>query len=144
MSDNNFYDNNDTQYTQAPEEGYTQAPETTINGEPYTAEPVNYDSGKGQGNGFGIASMVCGILSIVACCIDFAPFILGVVAIVLGIIQIVKNEKKGMAIAGIVCGVVGIVLYALILVAGFAMLGAMGLTGNESPEEILEKFQMYQ
>ena len=37
--------------------------------------------------------------------------ILGIIAVVLGIVQIVKNEKKGMAIVGIVCGAVGLALY---------------------------------
>lgn len=79
----------------------------------------NRTSGKGQETGLGIASMVCGIISIPAICItDFGiifSFILGVVAVVLGIVQLVKNEKKGMAIAGIVCGSVGILICAVVI-----------------------------
>ena len=77
---------------------------------------------KGTGTGFGIASLVLGILSVFtfACCINY---ILAVLAIIFGIVQIVKNEKKGLAIAGIVMGVISIILAILftIGVAGIAM-----------------------
>lgn len=154
--ENNIYGNNneETQYTQAPEPDYTQAPETTVNGEVYTSGTTNYGSGKGQGKGLGIASMVCGILSILTiCCMAVVPFfvcapvVLGIVAVVLGIIQIVKNESKGMAIAGIICGIVGILIFIAVLViglAGMAMLGEMGLDGTESYEEILNMLETYE
>jgi len=154
--ENNIYENNnDTQYTQAPEPeynqapetGYTSIPETTINGQPYTGEPMNYTSGKGQGKGLGIASMVCGIVSIIGCCIPYAPLVLGIAAIVLGIIQIVKNESKGMAIAGIICGAVGIIVFVATLalgLAGLAFMNELGIDGTETPEEILNQLEMYQ
>lgn len=64
---------------------------------------------KGTGTGFGIASLVLGILSVFtfACCINY---ILAVLAIIFGIVQIVKNEKKGLAIGGIITAVISIVL----------------------------------
>lgn len=65
--------------------------------------------GTGTGTGFGIASLVLGILSVFtfACCINY---ILAVLAIIFGIVQIVKNEKKGLAIGGIITAVISIVL----------------------------------
>ena len=64
---------------------------------------------KGTGTGFGIASLVLGILSVFtfACCINY---ILAVPAIIFGIVQMVKNEKKGLAIGGIITAVISIVL----------------------------------
>ena len=64
---------------------------------------------KGTGTGFGIASLVLGILSVFtfACCINY---ILAVLAIIFGIVQIVKKEKKGLAIGGIITAVISIVL----------------------------------
>lgn len=77
----------------------------------------DYTSEKGESQGLGIAAMVCGILAIVTiCCIPYGPIILGIAAIVLGIVQIVKNQKKGMAIAGIVCGGLGLVAYIAVIV----------------------------
>lgn len=74
---------------------------------------------KGDGKGLGIASMVLGILAVLtfAFCINY---ILAVIAIVLGIVQIVKNEKKGMAIVGIVTSVISIIL-SIVLWVGMLM-----------------------
>ncbi len=125
MSDeNNTFENNGTSET-----NYSNQAQPTGN---------DYSSGKGQGTGLGIASMVCGILSIVTiCCLPYAPIVLGIVAIVLGIVQIVKNEKKGMAIAGIVCGAVGLIGYILILAIGAYALSS-GLY-----DEIMSQYSQY-
>lgn len=62
--------------------------------------------------GISIASMVCGILSLLCCCISGFVFVLSIAAIVLGIISI-KNtyEGKAMAIAGIVTGTISIIFW---------------------------------
>lgn len=64
---------------------------------------------KGDGIGFGLAAMILGILSLFlfACCINY---IMAVLAIVFGIVQLVKSSKKGMAIAGIITGAISIIL----------------------------------
>lgn len=103
MSEN---DDNNMQYTQAPDDG----PE-------YEGEVQDYNnSGKGQGTGFGIASLVLGIVSIVVCCIWYISIPAGILAIVFGIMQIVKNEKRGMAIAGIICSAVGVIASIVVLI----------------------------
>lgn len=63
-----------------------------------------------QGQGFGIASMVLGIISLVLFC-TCINFLLGLLALIFGIIQIVRYEKKGLAIAGIVTSAVSFVLF---------------------------------
>lgn len=69
----------------------------------------------------GIIGMVCGIMSLLCCCIPWLGFILSVGAIVLGIISMKKGERgKGMAIAGLVCGIIGVIIAAGILIfSGF-------------------------
>ena len=98
----------------ADQTAYQQA----YNGQQYYGQA----QGKGTGTGFGIASLVLGIISIFtfACCINY---LLALLAIIFGIVQIVKNEKKGLAIAGIVMGVISIILAILftIGVVGIAM-----------------------
>ena len=120
MSDvNNTFDNNDQQINEGQ-----QNPNYSYGNQPSWEQ--NYGSGKGQGTGLGIASMVCGILSIVLICstyvglpiLTYAAPVCCIVAIVLGIVQIVKNESKGMAIAGIVCGAVGLLIFVALILIG--------------------------
>jgi hypothetical protein len=79
--------------------------------------------------GFAIASLVCGLLF----WLGFPGFILSILAIVFGIIQL-KNIKKtpgqyggrGMAIAGLILGIIGIVVFlVLTLVLGLLFAGSM-------------------
>ena len=64
---------------------------------------------KGDGVALGVASMVMGIISVLMFC-TCINFPLSIVAIILGIIQIVKNKEKGYAIAGIITSAISIVL----------------------------------
>src|SRR5262245_8911202 len=70
-------------------------------------------------NGFSVASLVLGILTLVLFFTIWLPWLLGVLAIVFGAIGISKAGKgagqRGMAIAGLVCGAVGVVLSLLFL-----------------------------
>src|SRR5687768_4592912 len=81
-------------------------------GSNYPAAPGGYAIQKKE-QGLAIASLVCGILSIVLCCSVFT----GVPAIVLGIMAINKEKNdpgryggKGMAIGGIATGAVSILI----------------------------------
>lgn len=75
--------------------------------------------------GMAIASMVCGILSILLCCWWIGSVILSIVAVTLGIIAIVKAMPgKGMAIAGIITGAVGVLLTILFVV--LVVIGSLG------------------
>jgi hypothetical protein len=61
--------------------------------------------------GYGIASMVCGILSMLCCCIRAVPLILAIAAIALAVVETVREKKmSGFAIAGIVTGAIGLIL----------------------------------
>ena len=64
---------------------------------------------KKQGQGFGIASLVLGILALVLFCTCINVFF-GILSLIFGIIQIVRYEKKGLAIGGIVTSVISVIL----------------------------------
>ncbi|WP_374985602.1 DUF4190 domain-containing protein [Streptomyces fradiae] len=88
--------------------------------------------GPGPANGLGIAAMVIGIVSLVMCWAYGLGIVLGVLALVFGIIgrkRVQRGEANnaGMATAGIVTGVIGIVL-------GVVILGAMIWAIVESTE----------
>lgn len=69
-------------------------------------------------NGFSIASMVLGIVSIIfACCFWPLSFVTGIVGLVLGILSVKQNRAgKGMAIAGIIMCAVAIVLAIVVVI----------------------------
>jgi hypothetical protein len=87
---------------------------------------------KGGGNiGFAIASMICGIFSIVCCCFTLFSAVLAVAAVVLGIVTLCfKYDGKGMAIAGIATGGVGLVI----------VIFSMVLSGTAAYNELMYDF----
>ncbi len=92
-----------------------------------------------------VAALVLGILSVVLnFIIGWIPvvgqiicIILGVLAIVLGVLGMKKQpEKKGMATAGLVLGIVGVVWAAIALIACVGALGAAATVGDELMREL--------
>ena len=77
-----------------------------------------YYGQQNQSYGFGVASLVCGILALISCCIWCTCVPLGVLSIVFGVLQLQKGTAKGMAIAGIICSVVGILLLIVLTIYG--------------------------
>ncbi len=62
-------------------------------------------------NTYGIVSLVTGIISVTCCCTSILGLILGIFAIVFGIISLNKKEaNKGFVIAGIVMGSIAVLL----------------------------------
>lgn len=64
---------------------------------------------KGDGAAFGVASMVLGIVSLLLFC-TCGNFLTGILAIIFGIIQLVKNKDKAFAVTGIITAVISMVL----------------------------------
>lgn len=81
-------------------------------------QPYNGPDYRPPSMGLGIASMVCGILALISCCLWCTCVPLAIVSIVLGILQIQKGAGKGMAIAGIVCSSIALVLLIALTVWG--------------------------
>lgn len=126
--------------------GYTQNDysqnNSTYNNPMYSSNQNQYysteDTGKVTGGNIGvsIASLICGIFSIVCCCATYFALVLAIAAITLGIIAIVKKyDGQGMAIAGIATGGVGIVLFILTFIVAFTSYGTSSIM-----EEFINEF----
>lgn len=72
------------------------------------------------GEGFGIASMVLGIVSVIcSCCFYYIALPCAIIGVAFGAISIKKGGSgKGMGIAGLVCSIVGLVPAIITLVIG--------------------------
>lgn len=103
-------DPNQVNYTPvAPEHTNNyQQPRPPING-PYNGYQAVTPNN--EGIGFGIASLVLGIVSLISCCIiPFIGVIPSIAAIIFGVLGLKYPSSKGMSIAGIVLGGIGIAL----------------------------------
>ena len=102
-----------------------QAPQYSA--QPYQASPYDMQDQPKRSSGLAIASMVCGILSVVICCGMWISWILSVVAIILGAVSLSKRQGgRGMAIAGIITAVFGL----LLSIGFFIFAYAVGQAGN--------------
>lgn len=89
----------------------------------YYGEDPLMEKQSGGNIGFAIASLVCGIISLLCCCLGLFSAVLAIAAIVLGIITLCfKYDGKGMAIAGIATGGVAIVIViASLIISGTSL-----------------------
>lgn len=90
----------------------------------YGQQPFGTAPGFGAGprNGFGTAALVLGILSIVTCVTVVGGVLLGLLAVVFGVLGRGRAKKGlasngGLAVTGLILGVVGLVLSIVIAVA---------------------------
>lgn len=118
-----------SQSYQQPQQPYQsqpyQAPQYSA--QPYQASPYDMQDQPKRSSGLAIASMVCGILSVVICCGMWVSWILSVVAIILGAVSLSKRQGgRGMAIAGIITAVFGL----LLSIGFFIFAYAVGQAGN--------------
>lgn len=75
---------------------------------------------KQQKKGFGIASMILGIVAIVLFGIWQVSIPCGILAIIFGVLGI-KAINKGMAIAGLVTGIIGLLISIFIIILLFSI-----------------------
>lgn len=110
MYENGMYNNQQPQGSYGPQwqGGYNQPPQGRYNQQVPPKKPV--------GNGLGIASLVLGIISLVFFC-TCANIITGILAIIFGIIQLVKGGNKGMPIAGIATSAISIIACVIYWIA---------------------------
>lgn len=81
-----------------------------------------------DGNGMAIASMICGIVSLVLSCIVFLSIPSSIAAIILSIICITKKKSgKAMAIAGLVCGVISIIFIIALIFYSINLINGLNL-----------------
>ena len=116
-------------------------------GMPYQPQPQPR-----AGNGLAVASLICGIVSLVLFCVWFVSVPLGIFAIVLGVIasgKISRGEATGggMAKTGLILGIVGIVLSlaaVLAFLAGYSFLGTKAKQLQQRIEEEQRKQEQQQ
>lgn len=108
---------NQQQNYQQPYGGQNQYTQNTGYAEP-VFQQESHSTVSAESGGFGIASMICGIIALITCCLWCLCIPLAVVSIVLGILQLQKGTAKGMAIAGIVCSGIALVLLIILTVWG--------------------------
>lgn len=111
----NGWQNNSNNYNQG-NNGYNQIPNNNYYQGGYNGYNVPGKQNN-QGNGFGIASLVLGILSVLGIVILVGPIILAPLSIIFGIIQLVKKGPKGLAITGIIISIFSIIITIAIGVA---------------------------
>ena len=74
-------------------------------------------------SGLAVASMVCGILSVIfGCCISYMGIILAIVGLVLGIVS-QKKQKNGFSLAGIITSAFGLAFGIISLIIMIASIG---------------------
>lgn len=83
--------------------------------------------------GKAIASLVCGIVSVVLAWFSYgaiAGLAAGIVAIVLGVgVRKLNDENKNFATAGLVTGIIGVVLSGILLVCVICATGTLATAG---------------
>jgi hypothetical protein len=111
-----------------PPEQPSDAPYAPPTGVPVYGEPV-YGAPHGAPapaqNGFGTTALVLGILALLSSVTVLFGVLLGVLAVIFGILGVRRARRKeatngGMAIAGLVTGALGLVVSVLIVVAFLA------------------------
>lgn len=89
-------------------------------------------------SGFGIASLILGIVGLVFSCfiVGIIPAFLGLIFAIIALCQ--KNTKNGMVIAGLICSIIGIVFSAIIILLGIAGSGntSQTVSTNKKQEEV--------
>ncbi len=102
---------------QQPYGGQNQYTQTTGYADP-AFQQDSQSTMSAESGGFGIASMICGIIALITCCIWCVCIPLAIVSIVMGILQLCKGTAKGMAIAGIICSSIALILLLVVTFAG--------------------------
>lgn len=74
---------------------------------------------KNMGETFGLTALIFGLISIpsgiIAAFISIIGWLIPPIAIIFGIIGTVKDDSKGMAVAGLVLGIVGLTIGLFLL-----------------------------
>ena len=62
-----------------------------------------------KGKGFGVASLVCGVISLTFFC-SFINVFTSILSLAFGVVQLRRGVARGIAIAGIVCSILSVIL----------------------------------
>ena len=110
------------QYSQPPYGSYSQPPPAGLAPQPYGYPPYGVPPATAQNNGMAIASLVCALVGLTG-----LGFVLGPVAVVLGIAGLSSSERdggRGVAMAGIVIGAIETLLTIALVVLFVGLISA--------------------
>ncbi|MDR0220928.1 MAG: DUF4190 domain-containing protein [Lachnospiraceae bacterium] len=117
-----------TPYDAQANNNYTTPPSyQRADGQPRPPVTANTMGGgaPGESKVLAIVSLVCGIASLVCCCVSFFVAVAGLIT---GIIVLTKNKNgRGMAIAGVVLSAVSLLIYTVILIVYVVLIQQNGL-----------------
>jgi hypothetical protein len=80
---------------------------------------------KSESKGFGIAALVLGLVGVVLLWLPYVNIICAILAIIFGILAIVKTTSKGLGIAGLVLGAVVILIGVILIIIAAAAVGTV-------------------
>ena len=119
-----------------PYEPYTGSQQYKTNAAANTYSAYVPPVGNPSKNGFAIASLCCGIASIVCCCFTGVGLVLGILGLVFGILSL-KSQKRTMAIVGLVFGACGAAIGLFYIIVYVLTVSSYG--GVEGYLDYLEK-----
>lgn len=131
-NNSNNYNQGNNSYNQIPNNNYNQG---VYNG--YNMPRKQNSKMNNQSNGFGIASLVLGILSVLGIVILIGPIILAPLSIIFGIVQLIRKGPKGLAITGIIISILSIIMLIILGVVAVNYVES-GKSGNDL-KHILEE-----
>jgi amino acid transporter len=82
-------------------------------GQPAWQEPA-------KGKGLAITALVLGILAVLSCWTLVGGYLFGALAIIFGLIAVLRSGGKGMAITGLILGAIGLIATIVITIVGYS------------------------
>jgi len=76
--------------------------------QPYRVQPYQRSYSSGNGNIYGIVSLVCGLIGLFGAILYFG-IVLGIVAIAMGGIGLSRDDNNSMAVIGLILGIIDFV-----------------------------------
>ena len=97
---------------------------------------------RGTETAFGMVSLIMGMVSLLMFC-SCINWVTGIIAIVFGSIQVVKNEEKGFAVAGIVMAVLSMLLSVILFTCILMGIEDSGRSYEEFYRDYLYDYDAY-
>jgi uncharacterized membrane protein len=88
-----------------------------------------------KSNGFGITALVLGIVAFCLGWTGILGLIVAVLALIFGVLALVKKQSKGMGITGIVLGLIALITALIFTLIGVAIFGGAAHVANEAHKE---------